>query len=161
MELNYYRPPGESVNTNILQQPLVTMNNQSVSNTATSDVSKKKKKKIDCVLKQKYSNLISENVLVHFTNNSFNREEVVGKEATAVTASMFGLVPPTEVLDMPVDPNEPTYCVCRQVSYGEMVGCDNTECEIEWFHFGCVGLTLQTKPKGKWYCPVCIEKRKK
>ena len=28
---------------------------------------------------------------------------------------------------MPVDPNEPTYCVCQQVSYGEMIGCDNTE----------------------------------
>ena len=22
---------------------------------------------------------------------------------------------PTEVLDMPVDPNEPTYCLCQQV----------------------------------------------
>ena len=86
------------------------------------------------------------------------REEEVTK---AVAATMFGLIPPTEVLDMPVDPNEPTYCICRQVSYGEMVGCDNTECDIEWFHFGCVGLTLQTKPKGKWYCPVCMEKRKK
>ena len=29
-----------------------------------------------------------------------------------------------ETLDMPVDPNEPTYCVCNQVSWGEMVGCD-------------------------------------
>lgn len=34
---------------------------------------------------------------------------------------------PSDVLDMPVDPNEPTYCVCQQVSYGEMIGCDNTE----------------------------------
>lgn len=31
---------------------------------------------------------------------------------------------------MPVDPNEPTYCVCQQVSYGEMIGCDNTEVSI-------------------------------
>ncbi|RDD44253.1 Inhibitor of growth protein 4 [Trichoplax sp. H2] len=30
-------------------------------------------------------------------------------------------------VDMPVDPNEPTYCLCHQVSYGEMIGCDNTE----------------------------------
>ncbi|KAF7722641.1 Inhibitor of growth protein 5 [Apophysomyces ossiformis] len=27
--------------------------------------------------------------------------------------------------DLPVDPNEPVYCYCRQVSYGEMVACDN------------------------------------
>ncbi len=32
-----------------------------------------------------------------------------------------------EVLDMPVDPNEPTYCLCHQVSYGEMIGCDNLD----------------------------------
>ena len=40
-----------------------------------------------------------------------------------------------------------------QVSYGEMIGCDNDSCAIEWFHFNCVGLT--NKPKGKWYCPKC------
>ncbi|XP_066902053.1 inhibitor of growth protein 5 isoform X1 [Halyomorpha halys] len=65
----------------------------------------------------------------------------------------------TEVLDMPVDPNEPTYCLCHQVSYGEMIGCDNPDCPIEWFHFACVGLT--TKPKGKWFCPKCTADRKK
>ena len=40
-----------------------------------------------------------------------------------------------------------------QVSYGEMIGCDNQDCPIEWFHFGCLDIT--TKPKGKWYCPKC------
>ena len=91
---------------------------------------------------------------------------------------------------MPVDPNEPTYCLCQQVSkswrtqvthkfptqkftlpimpkiffsaqvsYGEMIGCDNADCPIEWFHFGCMNLT--TKPKGKWYCPKCITQFKK
>lgn len=40
-----------------------------------------------------------------------------------------------------------------QVSYGEMIGCDNDLCPIEWFHFQCVALT--SKPKGKWYCPKC------
>lgn len=30
-------------------------------------------------------------------------------------------------LDLPVDPNEPTYCYCGQVSYGEMIACDNSE----------------------------------
>ena len=29
--------------------------------------------------------------------------------------------------DMPVDPNEPTYCLCHQVSYGEMIACDNAD----------------------------------
>jgi len=62
-------------------------------------------------------------------------------------------------IDMPIDPNEPTYCICNRVSFGEMVGCDNTECKVEWFHFECVGLT--NPPKGKWYCPDCTAIRKK
>ncbi|KAA0199005.1 hypothetical protein HAZT_HAZT002227 [Hyalella azteca] len=57
---------------------------------------------------------------------------------------------PTE---LPIDPDEPTYCLCEQVSYGEMIGCDNDLCPIEWFHFSCVNLTH--KPKGKWFCPKC------
>ncbi|XP_016314866.1 inhibitor of growth protein 1-like [Sinocyclocheilus anshuiensis] len=56
--------------------------------------------------------------------------------------------------DLPIDPNETTYCLCEQVSFGEMIGCDNGECPIEWFHFSCVGLNY--KPKGKWYCPNSI-----
>ncbi|XP_065363637.1 inhibitor of growth protein 1 [Calliphora vicina] len=53
----------------------------------------------------------------------------------------------------PIDPDEPTYCVCNQISFGEMILCDNDLCPIEWFHFSCVSLVL--KPKGKWYCPNC------
>uniref|UniRef100_A0A914CBB9 Inhibitor of growth protein n=1 Tax=Acrobeloides nanus TaxID=290746 RepID=A0A914CBB9_9BILA len=60
------------------------------------------------------------------------------------------------LVDMPVDPNEPTYCICHQVSFGQMVCCDNKSCPIEWFHFQCVGLT--SKPRGKWFCPRCTEK---
>ena len=29
--------------------------------------------------------------------------------------------------DWMVDPNEPRYCLCNEVSYGEMVGCDNDD----------------------------------
>ncbi|GFR83931.1 inhibitor of growth protein [Elysia marginata] len=57
------------------------------------------------------------------------------------------------------DPNEPRYCLCNQVSYGEMVGCDNNDCPIEWFHYGCVGLTQA--PKGKWFCPQCTAAMKR
>jgi len=54
---------------------------------------------------------------------------------------------------------EPVYCFCRKVSYGAMVACDNDDCEVEWFHFACVG--LETKPRGKWFCPDCRRKKKK
>lgn len=75
------------------------------------------------------------------------------------TLPPLNITHPSDVLDMPVDPNEPTYCFCHQVSYGEMIGCDNPDCPIEWFHFACVGLT--SKPKGKWYCSKCSAERKK
>lgn len=45
-------------------------------------------------------------------------------------------------------PDEPTYCHCNRISFGEMIGCDNDDCPIEWFHLACVGLTPETKPKG-------------
>ena len=28
-------------------------------------------------------------------------------------------------LDLPIDPNEPTYCICNRVSFGNMIACDN------------------------------------
>lgn len=55
--------------------------------------------------------------------------------------------------DWTYDPNEPRYCVCNQVSYGDMVACDNPRCPVEWFHYPCVDITAP--PKGKWYCPQC------
>lgn len=38
-------------------------------------------------------------------------------------------------IDMPVDPNEPTYCFCKRVSFGEMVGCDNSDVIYFFFCF--------------------------
>ncbi|KAF0690138.1 Aste57867_18463 [Aphanomyces stellatus] len=67
-------------------------------------------------------------------------------EAAAVTV-------PMALEDLPIDPNEPLYCHCRRISYGQMIGCDNEDCKYEWFHFDCVGLTEQ--PSGAWYCKDC------
>jgi len=91
-----------------------------------------------------------------------NKKKKKAKKVENLTTPLISYVGsgvPQEVLDMPVDPNEPTYCVCQQVSYGEMIGCDNQDCPIEWFHFGCMDLTH--KPKGKWYCPKCLPMFKK
>ncbi|SCV69346.1 BQ2448_2366 [Microbotryum intermedium] len=52
-----------------------------------------------------------------------------------------------------IDPNEPTYCFCERVSFGQMVGCENEDCSREWFHFECVG--LDAPPVGEWYCLEC------
>ena len=37
------------------------------------------------------------------------------------------------------DVDQTLYCICQQVSHGDMVGCDNENCPYEWFHFDCVG----------------------
>lgn len=49
------------------------------------------------------------------------------------------------------------YCFCQQVSYGDMVACDDAACRYEWFHYGCVG--LKAPPSGKWYCTECSARR--
>lgn len=70
--------------------------------------------------------------------------ELAAAQASAASGSL---------LEMPVDPNEPTYCLCNRVSFGNMVACDNDSCPREWFHYECVGLL--DAPVGKWYCPEC------
>jgi hypothetical protein len=64
---------------------------------------------------------------------------------------MSDFAPPTEYAIQ--DPNEPTYCTCERVSFGEMIACDNKKCPVEWFHMECVG--LNSIPNGKWYCSIC------
>jgi hypothetical protein len=78
-----------------------------------------------------------------------------------------------------VDENEPRYCYCDGVSYGDMIACDNDDCPKQWFHYSCVGLTKQPKADGKccripgliagllqltqttatWYCDFCDPKK--
>ncbi|XP_058803402.1 uncharacterized protein LOC131671177 [Phymastichus coffea] len=45
------------------------------------------------------------------------------------------------------------YCQCPYDEVSEMIACDGDDCQIEWFHFECVGITVP--PKGKWFCPDC------
>ncbi|KAL4730270.1 hypothetical protein ACLX1H_002303 [Fusarium chlamydosporum] len=51
--------------------------------------------------------------------------------------------------DGDIDADEPTYCYCNGVSYGEMVACDADECPREWFHLECVGLKVAPTSKGE------------
>ncbi|UJR26402.1 hypothetical protein I4U23_007734 [Adineta vaga] len=51
--------------------------------------------------------------------------------------------------------DERRYCFCNQISYGDMIACDNSACRREWFHYTCVGIV--TPPKGKWFCIECSQ----
>ncbi|KAF9888025.1 hypothetical protein FE257_009415 [Aspergillus nanangensis] len=50
---------------------------------------------------------------------------------------------------------EPRYCYCNEISFGEMVACDNDACPREWFHLSCVGMTKPPGKNVKWYCNEC------
>ncbi|XP_005180773.1 inhibitor of growth protein 1 isoform X2 [Musca domestica] len=86
------------------------------------------------------------------TNHSGKKKKRKARGAGAQSSAQANAREETPPPD-PIDPDEPTYCVCNQISFGEMILCDNDLCPIEWFHFSCVSLVL--KPKGKWYCPNC------
>jgi inhibitor of growth protein 3 len=45
------------------------------------------------------------------------------------------------------------YCFCQRVSFGDMVACDNDNCQYQWFHWECVG--IKEEPVGDWLCPEC------
>lgn len=46
------------------------------------------------------------------------------------------------------------YCICNGVDDGRpMIKCDGDDCETEWFHFECVGLTYT--PDCVWLCKKC------
>ena len=62
----------------------------------------------------------------------------------------------SSVDEIAADEDSQVYCFCQQVSFGEMVACDNENCEREWFHLPCVELT--SPPQGKWYCSECLNK---
>ena len=59
------------------------------------------------------------------------------------------------------DVGEPKYCYCKRISFGEMIACEAEDCPTEWFHFSCVGLTEDNRPKGSWLCPDCEKRSKK
>ena len=53
--------------------------------------------------------------------------------------------------DEEIGADEPLYCYCNGVSYGEMVACDADDCEKEWFHLECVGLKVAPRGNGKLF----------
>ncbi|XP_057668817.1 uncharacterized protein LOC130901436 isoform X1 [Diorhabda carinulata] len=63
----------------------------------------------------------------------------------------------TTVTPKPAQPQLYCYCRCPYDEVSEMIGCDATDCEIEWFHFECVGIMVP--PKGQWFCPDCRKKK--
>ena len=49
-----------------------------------------------------------------------------------------------------------TYCLCRNLYFGDMVGCDLCD---EWYHFQCIGINnAQVEKCDKYICIRCLLK---
>ena len=92
---------------------------------------------------------------------SHSRKKQNLRQRLAMTRRASGIPSPAARLDMAIDPSEPVYCFCKQVSFGEMIACDNPSCAIEWFHFQCVGLTPANRPTVAWFCSTCEKEKKR
>lgn len=93
-------------------------------------------------------------------SKSIEKEEITSDGTPTPKKKKTEKTPPPKFVeqDIPVDPNEPVYCYCKKVSFGQMICCDSDDCEKEWFHFACVGLTEE--PKNEWFCPDCEKKKR-
>jgi len=85
---------------------------------------------------------------------------VGSKRSNTAAAARSSMTTTPEVFE-DIDPNEALYCVCLDVSYGIMVECARAakefqDCERQWFHLACVGLTEIPPRRQTWYCPDCM-----
>lgn len=101
-------------------------------------------------------------------NSSLGVQQVDGVVAKGAAAPDVGDAADADEVE------DERYCFCGGVSYGEMIACDDDNCEREWvrsfdlfqslwlmkwpqFHLACVGMT--SIPQGQWYCGACAKKR--
>lgn len=88
------------------------------------------------------------------TPSSLQRSQADGTADAKRPSRRANEVPAEVDEDEEDDEDDPTlYCFCHTKSYGNMIGCDNDDCEFQWFHYGCVGISQQ--PSGEWLCPAC------
>jgi hypothetical protein len=74
--------------------------------------------------------------------------------AAATGCGVGGAASSPGALDLAIGSHEPLYCLCRQVAFGDMIACDSETCAVEWFHYGCVGVSTTKRPTS-WLCPEC------
>lgn len=73
------------------------------------------------------------------------------REGSAAVRASADLEVEVDENGIPIDPNEPRYCTCNRVSYGEMIACENEKVclSISWSSFVLIMLT-------DWEVPVRV-----
>ena len=50
--------------------------------------------------------------------------------------------------------DEEVWCYCQKfIPDTTLIGCDNNNCKVQWFHMTCIGLDVA--PTDSWFCPAC------
>ncbi|TKA36707.1 hypothetical protein B0A54_11575 [Friedmanniomyces endolithicus] len=93
------------------------------------------------------------------SNNTGSAKATPSTTTTSTDHSALLPSPLTAAPEEFIDPNEPRYCVCGDVSWGTMIACEREDCDKEWFHLECVGLGELPPRRTKWYCPDCRKGR--
>ena len=76
------------------------------------------------------------------TNNDRGLTSSTSDNACTTTAS-------TTTNDSTCNGDTEVWCFCKQgKSYGDMIGCDNPQCAIQWFHLSCLKLEQHQVPGG-------------
>ena len=79
------------------------------------------------------------------------------QELKAKLKNVFKKVILPECITRRHDPNnehsQKLYCSYKRPSFEPMIACDGKDCQVEWYHYVCVGITRA--PKGSWICPSC------
>lgn len=81
-----------------------------------------------------------------------------GKRERAQTSDKDDSTPPAKrrkEAEEDVDRDPGPYCYCNGADYGQMLACDNADCEKEWFHFECAGVREPPAEHDRWFCDDC------
>ena len=88
----------------------------------------------------------------HFLGNKKNRSKSMKSKKLAATGEYNEEL--GNVLHGNEQPSTEFFCVCHQPSYGNMIQCENPECNKgKWFHYACVGIENEKDmTKKEWFC---------
>ncbi|KAL6036166.1 hypothetical protein STEG23_018320, partial [Scotinomys teguina] len=101
---------------------MTTLTQNASSSTADSRSGRKSKNNTKSSSQQSSSSSSSSSSSLSLCSSSSTVVQEVSQQTTVVPESDS-----SSQVDWTYDPNEPRYCICNQVSYGEMVGCDNQD----------------------------------
>jgi tRNA A-37 threonylcarbamoyl transferase component Bud32 len=159
--------------TNALHDPVANVEGASEEGESQGKSDKPESNTVQGVKRKASESDISESGKSEDSNEHRNGDAKKHKPAEEASEEIAREVtPPSEDADEPVVvPTPPKrrkseqvdnqdterYCYCDAPSAGPMVGCDNPDCDRQWFHFYCAGLKEAPPDDVAWFCRDCTK----